>query len=146
MSPNDSTDEYFCYFYIRLIPTAILGFAEISIIGIMLLTMAIIQYRKILRITRMGRNLMLLYVSIFAQCISISVVYIVYTLRVSFLEAIYWVFREQEHSPEQNLKMSKLSKYTFAVDIVGIYAIQSVLILVCYNWYLLCNLRMDKTV
>lgn len=100
MPPNDSTDEYFCYFYIRLIPTAILGFAEISIIGIMLLTMAIIQYRKILRITRMGRNLMLLYVSIFAQCISISVVYIVYTLRVSFLEAIYWVFREQEHSPE----------------------------------------------
>lgn len=67
---HDETDKYFCYFYIRLIGTSVLGFVEITAIGLTLLVIAIKQYKKILRITTMGKNLLMVYISIFAQCIS----------------------------------------------------------------------------
>lgn len=65
--------------------------------------------------------------------------YIVYIIKIVLSEIIFWIQNghPDPEDPNKYTQYETASKILFSVDLTAAFFIQGVLILVCFNWYLL---------
>lgn len=138
-TPVYEAQKPFCYLFISQKVEAVIGF-PIIILAILLLVKAGVQFHRARSINVMSRIVHIVYCLIFAwgACTS-NHIQEVYCIKIIFSQILFWIVYTIEESNQEEPDYQQVSiatKYLFVIDMISVFVLQTILILVPYNWYI----------